>query len=235
MEPQTHAVPSPSGSLEVHEWVGMADTASFLVVTVHPWATLGGGEHNTAGLAEALACTSGARAFTFQMRSGSGLWGLLSAHRAEVSQVRAVCNWACARFPEEPLVLLGSSAGGPIAGSALERLPSAAAFVAIGYTWGNFAALGFGRHFGPLRRASVPKLFMQGELDEFTAPATLERSAARCSGGTNDVLVIAGVGHFELEQPGYDKEVTRAVLEWLQLQDLHAPRGTSPPAAHVPE
>eukprot|EP00965_Chrysotila_dentata_P198669 6178940-Pleurochrysis_carterae.AAC.2 len=82
---------------------------------------------------------------------------VLAAHSAEVAQVVQVGRWALSQLPPRPLVLLGASAGAPIAGSALEQLPSAAGYVGIGYTWGWLAAVGFGRHFGAIQRSATPK------------------------------------------------------------------------------
>mmetsp|Transcript_2525 Transcript_2525/g.4277 ORF Transcript_2525/g.4277 Transcript_2525/m.4277 type:complete len:234 (-) Transcript_2525:96-797(-) len=210
--PTKHVVPSPAGDLVVHEW--HSDAPMFTILTVHPWAALGGGEHNCVGLARELARAS-FRVLTFQMLPGSAIWGLLSAHRREVTQVVAVGQWARQRFGL-PLVLLGSSAGAPIAGSALEQLGDVAAFVAIGYTWGSFAALGFGRHFAPTRKSPIPKLFIMGEHDEFSSPQTLQRAVEKMNGPINDKIVVQSVGHFELEQSNWDEYVSNATLGWLQ-------------------
>jgi len=179
----THAVPhevaTPSGTLRVTEHAPTQGWPAATIITVHPWATLGGGEHNTRGIAQALA-RSGLRTLTFQLHSSSAVWGLASAHSAEVSQVVAVAEWAAATF-RTPIVLLGSSAGALIAGSALASLPAALAYVAVGYTWGGIAMVGFGRHYRFLYPCSQPKLFIMGEREEFTAPATLRRYVAKVS------------------------------------------------------
>ena len=89
-------------------------------------------------------------------------------------------------------------------------------YVGVGYTWGWFAAIAFGRHFGPILGCNKPKLFMMGERDEFTKPKTLHSYVARAKGGnSNTVVVIPGVGHFELESPAYDGLVADQVIEWL--------------------
>ena len=117
-------------------------------------------------------------------------------------------------------MLFGSSAGAPIAGSALGRVDSAAALVCVGYTWGWFAGIAFSRHFKPTQRSTKPKLFIQGEADEFTAPSTLRGALAKCQGETNDATVVERVGHFELESPQYDEDVARMTIEWLEGQGL---------------
>ena len=60
------------------------------------------------------------------------------------------------------------------------------------------------------------------ERDEFTSVDQLERMGKRMrgeegvnGGGVVDVEIVPGVGHFELESPGYDELVARTVLNWL--------------------
>ena len=92
------------------------------IVTVHPWATLGGSEHNTIGLARhiinsKLEGDTGWRVITFNMQStpilkGGILGGVLSAHSFEVQQIIDVVNWAGRSYGKDHnIILLGSSAG----------------------------------------------------------------------------------------------------------------------------
>ena len=219
MRPESFEVPTPGGTLSVHHWQPARQLAkSGTVVTVHPWATLGGGEHNCIGTARLLAA-HGVRALSFDMNSSWMIWGIISSQRSEVSQVEAVCDWAQQQWGD-PVVLFGSSAGAPIAGSALGRVDSVAALVCVGYTWGWFAGIAFSRHFKPTQRSTKPKLFIQGEADEFTAPSTLRGALSKCQGETNDATVVERVGHFELESPQYDEDVARMTIEWLEGQGL---------------
>ncbi len=243
MSPRRVEVPTPGGSTRVHVWENQSLCAQ-TVVTVHPWATLGGSEANTVGVARELAA-SGLRAITFQLAASSALWGILSTHSAEVAQVEAVCKWATDTYGGQ-LVLFGSSAGAPIAGSVLPRLQTPVTYIGLGYTFGRFAALGFGRHFGPLLRSDCPKLFIHGENDEFTSVPTLQASrphqalaracttrgppsdpqpprtraaqaaVAKAAGPVNEVVIERGVGHFELEQPGADQLVAGRIVDFLR-------------------
>lgn len=183
------------------------------VVTVHPWATLGGSEYNCVGMAEMLA-GKGIRTITFNLRASSMVWGVLVNHRAEVAQVSSICQWAADRFGGE-IILFGSSAGAPMAGSVLPRLDVVTKFVAVGYTWGWFASVGFGRHFGSLLRCEKPKLFIMGEHDEFTSVTSLKAMVQKMRGQLNELVIEPGVGHFELEQPSYDGRVAELFLKWL--------------------
>ena len=68
----THSVDTPAGALKVHCWEPQTHIEGQLnevtIVTVHPWATLGGGEHNCIGVAKHLAA-AGLRTVTFQLKS----------------------------------------------------------------------------------------------------------------------------------------------------------------------
>ena len=214
VEPTTERVSTPSGDIHVHVWTPATGTPTLTIVTVHPWATLGGGEHNCIGIARHLASRCGLRVITFDMLSSWLVWGVVSAHRKEVRQVDAVCAWAHQRWGGR-LVLFGSSAGGPIAGSALTDASGVEGLVTIGYTWGFPASIAFGRHFGGLLRCPKPKLFVQGEHDEFSSVATLNKMVGRAT-GQNKVVVVPEVGHFELESPAYDDHVAELTISWLR-------------------
>ena len=147
------------------------------IVTVHPWATLGGSEHNTIGLARhiinsKLEGDTGWRVITFNMQStpilkGGILGGVLCAHSYEVQQIIDVVNWVSKRYGKDHnIILLGSSAGAPQSGSALAQLVereknvNISAYVAVGYTFGKLASIGFYGHFNSIVTASSPKLFI---------------------------------------------------------------------------
>ena len=254
--PTTHTIASANaGNIEAHVFEPRCDDVRGSIVTVHPWGALGGGEHNTVGLARRIAAarrregTDGAggwRVVTFALRARHALWGIGTAHADEVRQTVDVARWAGARYGGA-VVLLGSSAGAPVAGTAMARLArdaaaaadgddqrrrrGIAAYVAVGYTFGHLARLGFGRHFAAVLgggaaqassppseegAAAPPKLFVMGERDEFTSVEQLKRAARRMEAhGRVDVEIVPGVGHFELESSRYDPLVADLVLHWL--------------------
>ena len=219
------------------------------IVTVHPWSALGGGEHNTIGLArnivnhninksevrrKQIGCGDTRwRVVTFTLKShsfGGSIWGIFSNHTYEVQQIVDVVHWIRQKYGvEESIVLLGSSAGSPMAGTAVALLAdqrnfAVSAYIAVGYTFGNLAALGFGRHFSSVLSSSVmsiPKLFIMGERDEFTSVAQLEEMTHKMraqnseDNGIVDIEIVPSVGHFELESPRYDSLVSKLVLDWL--------------------
>jgi len=211
MRPTEHSVPTPAGTLLVHAWAATHPTT--VVVTVHPWAPLGGSEHNTVGYGRALPeALPGTAVLTFNMRSSSMIWGVLTGHKSEVAQVQAVCEWAEKTYSGARLLLLGSSAGAPVAGSALDRT-NAAGGIFVGYTFGRFASIGFGSHFGACLRSEKPKLFLQGETDEFTSPDML-RSKVAAAKGANAVHIFEGIGHFQLEHPSFDAHICGQIVDW---------------------
>lgn len=231
------------------------------IVTVHPWATLGGGEYNTIGLARHITNQSSSikkwRVVTFALQTtplwrGGTLWGILSTHNHEVQQIVDVSKWVIDTYGS--IVLLGSSAGAPMAGTAMSRILEECtredasesnkcfqhnidAYIAVGYTFGNFASLGFGRHFSSVTATASQytlcgsdstasskirapsKLFIMGENDEFTTVHQLEKMVEKmkrnCTSDRVDIEIVSGVGHFQLESPSYDPIVSNLILEWL--------------------
>ena len=191
--PTTKQVDTNAGVINVHIFEPKkTSTIRGTIVTVHPWATLGGSEHNTIGLARHIINTKlkddiGWRVITFNMQStpilkGGILGGVLCAHSFEVQQIIDVMNWVSKRHGREHnTILLGSSAGAPQSGSALAQLEeeknvNISAYVAVGYTFGKLASIGFYGHFNSIVTATSPKLFIMGSKDEFTSG----KSASHC-------------------------------------------------------
>ncbi|EJK77325.1 hypothetical protein THAOC_00850, partial [Thalassiosira oceanica] len=93
-----------AGSLKVHvfenDGSGAAtdDVLLGTIVTVHPWSTLGGSEHNTVGLAKAIVRKSRWRVVTFQLMSRFAAYGILTSHSYEVQQITDVSLWASTTF-----------------------------------------------------------------------------------------------------------------------------------------
>lgn len=249
----THNVASGSSNIDVHVFEPQesnedACEITGTIVTVHPWATLGGGEHNTIGMAKYITSQSESnhkwRVITFTLQSSGAVWGILSGHNYEVRQIIDVTKWAMDKYGT--VVLLGSSAGAPMAGTAMHQLVEnestphqlLIAYIAVGYTFGRFASLGFGRHFSSVTATGntnsicgtdstysnaikiPPKLFIMGENDEFTTVSQLEEAVAKmkanCSSGRVDTHVVSDIGHFQLESPSYDAFVSKLAIDWLE-------------------
>ncbi|KAL2567683.1 hypothetical protein AAZV13_18G018550 [Glycine max] len=63
---------------------------------------------------------------------------------SQVKDVVAVCNCLSNTFSLPRILLLGSSAGAPIAGSAVDQIEQVIGYVSIGYPLGMTASILFG-------------------------------------------------------------------------------------------
>lgn len=212
-------------------------------VTVHPYGMMGGSKELMAGACARLAWRWNATGVFFDLRGvGESTGSCTITQQSEVQDVRAVCRWVramtrpggslaevrCLRDASgaAQVVILGSSAGGPVAGSALDEDGIvAAAFT--GYVFGWWASWLFGGHYSAVVASSQPKLFIQGESDGFTSTSLLESRAAECRPNA-EVIIVKGVGHFELESPDYDEDVADMVADFVH-RNLHLTPAGEPP------
>mmetsp|Transcript_26827 Transcript_26827/g.41939 ORF Transcript_26827/g.41939 Transcript_26827/m.41939 type:complete len:161 (-) Transcript_26827:741-1223(-) len=116
------------------------------IIVVHQWSCMGGSASLMHGIARELT-DRGFTAVTFDMRGVQGSSGTMTLTGAnEVKDVEAVCEWTHQKLNQD-LVVLGSSAGAPIAGSAVESFSFIKAYVGIGYVFGWWASIIFGSHY----------------------------------------------------------------------------------------
>eukprot|EP00041_Stephanoeca_diplocostata_P013319 m.233367 g.233367 ORF g.233367 m.233367 type:complete len:272 (-) comp19293_c0_seq2:531-1346(-) len=199
---------------ESHADLGHERTQSPVIVCVHPWSVLGGGEHNIQGIARILAESFGFIAVTFTLHSSGLCWGTLSSHAREVQHVTDVVEWVSTTLGRK-VCLFGSSAGAPMAGSCLES-EHVVSMCVVGYTFGWLSSIAFGRHYKHVTgsmSSEKPKLFIMGEHDEFTSVHKLETKVAAARGTWNKMIVVPDVGHFELESPSWDAKVVELLME----------------------
>eukprot|EP00271_Cylindrocystis_brebissonii_P007236 TRINITY_DN20538_c0_g1_i1.p1 TRINITY_DN20538_c0_g1~~TRINITY_DN20538_c0_g1_i1.p1 ORF type:complete len:241 (+),score=60.48 TRINITY_DN20538_c0_g1_i1:282-1004(+) len=219
-----HVVASSGGvqlSVQVHE-VPLAHlellkdqkAAGMCAVLVHQYSLLGGAQALMRGLATELNAL-GYRCITFDLRGvGRSSGRATVTGKAEVDDVAAVCRWAAEKF-QQPILLVGSSAGAPIAGSAIDLVDAVKAYVGIGYTFGMAAGILFSAHFGPVLKSPKPKLFIMGTADGFTSPAQFRERMAKAAPPTRWHLV-PGVGHFQLEAPDFDNFLAKKTAEFAR-------------------
>ncbi|XP_048430918.1 uncharacterized protein LOC125472893 [Pyrus x bretschneideri] len=120
-----------------------------VVVLVHPYSVLGGCQGLLRGIAAGLA-DSGYKALTFDMRGVGRSTGRASLTGfAEIKDVISVCKWVCENLSADRILLVGSSAGAPIAGSAVDQIEQVVGYVSLGYPFGMLASILFGRHQKP--------------------------------------------------------------------------------------
>eukprot|EP00250_Pteridium_aquilinum_P026378 c32923_g1_i1 orf=74-757(-) len=183
------------------------------VVLVHPYSVLGGCQALLKGIATSLA-RKGFLCITFDMRGVKRSTGKASwTGSSEVQDVVAVCNWAAQHSPDHRILLVGSSAGAPIAGSALDRVERVVGYVALGYPFGRLASILFGRHQKPILESSKPKLFVMGTSDIFTSVKQLQNKV-KSAAGRVEMHLVPGVGHFEMEGPDFDDQMATLIADF---------------------
>lgn len=184
------------------------------IVLVHPYSVMGGCQALLRGIAAGLA-DKGYKAATFDMRGVGRSTGKASITGfAEIKDVIAVCNWVSENPSTSRILLVGSSAGAPIAGSAVDQVEQVVGYVSIGYPFGITASILFGRHHKAILQSQKPKLFIMGTQDGFTTVNQLKRKLKSAS-GRNESHLIEGVSHFEMEGPAYDTQMVNLIVQFI--------------------
>ncbi|CAL0300435.1 unnamed protein product [Lupinus luteus] len=187
---------------------------NFAIVLVHPYSMMGGSQGLLKGIASSLA-SDGYVAVTFDMRGVGRSTGKSSITGFdEVKDVVAVCNWVCYHLSLNRILLVGSSAGAPIAGSAVDQIEQIIGYVSIGYPFGMTASILFGRHHKAILQSPKPKLFIMGTQDGFTSVNQL-KNKLRSAAGRVETHLIDGVGHFQMEGPSYDAHMVDLIIKFI--------------------
>lgn len=190
-------------------------TSNILIVLVHPFTILGGSQGLLRGIAVNLA-EGGFRAVTFDSRGAGRSSGRPSITGfAEIQDVIAVCRWAKETFNPDGIVLVGSSAGAPIAGSAVDKIEEVVGYVSLGYPFGLTASILFGRHHEAILKSQKPKLFVMGTKDGFTSVKQLQNKL-KSAAGRVETHLLEGVGHFQMEGPAYDAQMAELISTFVQ-------------------
>eukprot|EP00252_Welwitschia_mirabilis_P006603 TRINITY_DN17492_c0_g1_i1.p1 TRINITY_DN17492_c0_g1~~TRINITY_DN17492_c0_g1_i1.p1 ORF type:complete len:233 (+),score=46.63 TRINITY_DN17492_c0_g1_i1:113-811(+) len=176
------------------------------IVVVHQYSLLGGCQALMKGIATSLV-KRGYPTITFDMRGAGRSTGRASiTGSSEVQDVIAICTWASQHLPAHRILLVGSSAGAPIAGSAVDQVPEVVGYVSLGYPFGMLASILFGRHHKAILKSPKPKLFVMGTSDGFTSVKQLENKL-KIAAGRVETHLIPAVGHFQMEGPTYDEQM----------------------------
>ncbi|KAJ3694657.1 hypothetical protein LUZ60_000034 [Juncus effusus] len=188
--------------------------SNLAIVLVHPYSVLGGFQGLLRGIATGLS-EKGYNAVTFDMRGAGKSTGRASITGfKEVDDVMAVCKWVCEKVSPAGIVLVGSSAGAPIAGSAVDKINEVIAYVSIGYPFGLTASILFGRHHDNILKSEKPKLFIMGTKDGFTSVKQLKNKLKSAKGRT-ETEFIEGVGHFQMEGPAFDDQMVEFIVDFV--------------------
>ncbi|KAI4334684.1 hypothetical protein L6164_013400 [Bauhinia variegata] len=192
---------------------------NLVIVLVHPYSILGGCQGLLKGIASGLA-EKGYRAVTFDMRGVGRSTGRASLTGfAEIKDVVGVCKWVCENLSTNRILLVGSSAGAPIAGSSVDQIEQVIAYVSMGYPFGMTASILFGRHHKAILQSPKPKLFIMGTQDGFTSVKQL-KNKLNSAAGRVETHLIDGVSHFQMEGPAYDAQMVDLIVQFiLSLQE----------------
>ncbi|PIM99737.1 hypothetical protein CDL12_27763 [Handroanthus impetiginosus] len=190
------------------------DDNNLAVVLVHPYSILGGCQGLLRGIASGLA-SRGYKAVTFDMRGVGKSTGKASLTGfKEIQDVIAVCKWASDNLSADKILLEGSSAGAPIAGSAVDKIEQVVGYVSLGYPFGLMASILFGRHHKAILKSHKLKLFVMGTRDGFTSVKQL-KSKLKSTAGRVEIHLLEGVGHFEMEGPAYDDQMVNLIVKFI--------------------
>jgi alpha/beta superfamily hydrolase len=185
----------------------------FVCVLVHPWGFLGGSRGNTFLYADRLSKKFGIQCLIFDCRGVGNSSGKASFNcSAEVADVIGACDWVTSNL-SKPILLIGSSAGAAIAGSALDKVSQVLAYIGIGYTFGWLSSLIFGRHYDAISKSMKPKLFIMGTEDGFTSVSQLKSRLKHMQNA--EMKLIDGVGHFSLESSTYASKTVELIAEYV--------------------
>lgn len=186
---------------------------NLVCVLVHPWGILGGSQANTVPIARALAEQHGLECLTFDLRGvGNSAGSATYTCVAEIQDAIGACAWVSTNL-KKSCVLVGSSAGAAIAGSALDKVGTCVGYIGIGYTFGKVAGLVFGSHFQAIVNSPKPKLFIMGDSDGFTSVKQLECKITSMVNA--QFSLIPGVGHFALESGNYTDNVAELIAKFV--------------------
>ncbi|GAB2218345.1 hypothetical protein Droror1_Dr00001565 [Drosera rotundifolia] len=184
------------------------------IVLIHPYSIMGGCQGLLRGIASGLA-DKGHLALTFDMRGVGRSTGRASITGfPEVKDVVAVCKWVCENLGVGRILLVGSSAGAPIAGSAVDQVEQIVGYVSIGYPFGFTASILFGRHHGAILKSPKPKLFIMGTRDGFTSVKQLQAKLSSATGPVETHL-IEGASHFQMEGPAFDAQMVQLIIGFI--------------------
>ncbi len=195
----------------------ISDISKPVLLFVHQWSKMGGAGSLMENMAYNMAIKNQYTSITFDMRgvnksTGSSTW---SGHN-EVNDILCVTEWIKLNIAK-PIIIIGSSAGAPIAGSAFGDInyPYIIGGIFIGYPFGFWSSIIFGKHYNKIIQSEKPKLFVQGDSDGFTSVSTLQGYVEKCKGDINEIYIEKDIGHFGLESPQFDLMICELIHQFV--------------------
>jgi alpha/beta superfamily hydrolase len=214
---ESFALRGPAGRLEAILIVPEAPPVAAAVVC-HAHPLQGGVMHFKVVFRAAKALqAAGLAALRFNFRGVGRSEGAYDHGAGEQEDARAALFEVQDRFPGLPLVLGGFSFGAVVALRVAARDPRLGAAFALGYP------ISLETDHAHLARITVPRLFVQGEEDEF-GPGEALRALAEPLPPPRDVVVIPGADHFF---DGRLDPLQGAVADWAGARPWE--KTTSPP------
>ena len=178
----------PAGRLEaiLKEPDGEVSRAA---IVCHPHPLFGGTMHNKVVFRIARAFQeAGFSVLRFNFRGTGRSEGSHDEGRGEQDDLRSAVHFIEEKYPSAELWLAGFSFGAAVVLRAGCVLEEARALIVVGAPVSKY-------DFSHVGRCDKPKLFVQGELDEFGSAEDLKRLAAKLD-STNQVTIIPGADHF---------------------------------------
>ena len=160
---------------------------------------------------------------TFDLRgigrsSGSSTWMC----RNELLDVQSIIRYVTETLDRD-VFLVGSSAGATLAGAALDTSHRVKGAALIGYVWGFWASFLFGWAYHSIEVCDKPKLFIVGDKDEFTTMSQYRTRISKLPGNINQMKIIEGKNHFQIESSAYDEIVSEWIDDFLRNFVLQSP------------
>ncbi len=174
-------------------------------IVCHPHPLFGGTMHNKVVYRIARAFEdAGFAVLRFNFRGAGRSEGEHDQGRGEQDDLRAAIEFIEKNYPGAEVWLAGFSFGAAVMLRAACGDPSIRAIVAAGAPVSKY-------DFAQLVECNLPKLFVQGALDEFGSPADLEKFVAKLS-EPKELRIIEGADHFF---EGHLTELAQAVSSFI--------------------
>jgi len=202
----------PAGRLEASLWTSSLTDPPLAAVVCHPHPLFGGTMHNKVVFQAARALHAlGLPVLRFNFRGAGLSEGEHDKGAGEREDVKAALDFLAAEFPGRPLVVAGFSFGAWVGlreGCGDARVTE---LIGLGLPVNDST-------FAYLAACAKPKLFVQGERDQFGDPtrlATFVTSLPEEARASTSVIIVPGVDHFFA---GKLSEAGKAAKDWLRAR-----------------
>jgi len=202
---RTFFLQGPAGRLEAMLWTSPSAEPARVAVVCHPHPLFGGTMHNKVVFHVARALHGqGFPVLRFNFRGAGLSQGTHDEGRGELEDVRAALDYLAETFQGKKIVLAGFSFGAAVGlriGCEDDRVSEV---IGLGLPVN-------GSDLSYLATCRKPKLFLQGEFDQFGSPAGVESLVAKMP-EPKQLAIIPGADHFF---EGRLNEMTTVLQQWL--------------------